>query len=86
MFYCTKMFRGVFVFGGIAASHMTATHAKPEMDPDIPHLQAFFAAARVGTDILNLIGMCTGAHQLFVTEILPITSENKSRSILRWIE
>jgi len=49
-----KMFRCVFVLRRIAATDVTTDHAKPEMNPDISHLQAFFAATRVRFDIFYL--------------------------------
>jgi len=61
---------------------VAAAHAQSQVYPDIAHFQAFFAASRVGMNIVDLIDMRTGFHLLFVTEIQAITSENTGR----WIE
>jgi hypothetical protein len=50
-----KMFCGVFVLGGIAATHMPAAQAQAKMHPTIAHLQALFAALGLGLHALDLI-------------------------------
>ncbi len=62
MFSGMKVFCGVFVFGGIATPDVATDHAKPEMNPGVTHLEAFFAAARMGFDVSDLTGMRAGWH------------------------
>jgi hypothetical protein len=38
-----KMLRSVFIFGIVAASHVPANHAQPQMHPAIAQLYALFA-------------------------------------------
>jgi hypothetical protein len=52
-----KVLGGVFVLGRIAAADVAATQAQAKMDPSIAHLQALFAAVRVGLYVFNLIEM-----------------------------
>lgn len=53
-----EMFRGVLVFGLIAASDMAADHAETKMHPGIPHFQAFLAAVwGAGFNVFYLIEM-----------------------------
>jgi len=51
------MLRGVLVFGRIAASDMAALAAKPQVNPTIAHLQAFFATCALWPDIPDVTGM-----------------------------
>jgi len=57
MFCGVKMFRCVLVFGRIAASDMAALAAKPQVNPTIAHLQAFFATCALWPDIPDVTGM-----------------------------
>ena len=50
-----EMGGGVLVFGAVAASNMTAGFAESEVDPAIPHFQAFLTAVCRGFDLFNLI-------------------------------
>ena len=59
--------RRVFILRRVAAAHVTAGHAKPQVHPDVAQLETLFAAPCVGFDILNLIGVCAWIHGLFVT-------------------
>jgi hypothetical protein len=59
-----KMFGRVFVFRGIAAAHVTARQAQPQMDPRIARFQALFAAAGVGLHVVDLIQMMARLHGL----------------------
>lgn len=52
-----KVFGRVFVFRRVAAANVTTDHTKPQMHPDIAHLQAFFATPGMGLDVLDLAGM-----------------------------
>jgi len=42
---------GVFVFGVVAAAHMTALEADSQVNPGVAHLQAFLAAPRVAGEV-----------------------------------
>src|SRR5579862_541369 len=44
MFGLAEVFRGMFVLGGITATHVSADQALPQMDPGVAHFQALFAA------------------------------------------
>lgn len=52
-----KVFRGVLVFGGVAAPDMPAGQAHPQMDPPVLHLQTFLAASGARLDIADLVEM-----------------------------
>jgi hypothetical protein len=41
-----EMFRGVLVFGIIAATNVTARFAQSQMNPAVARFQTFFAAVR----------------------------------------
>jgi len=62
MFGLMKMFGRVLVFGGVAAAHVPADHAKAKVNPLVARLQALFAAVGVGPNILDLIEMGTVVH------------------------
>jgi hypothetical protein len=51
MFGLVEVFGGVFVFGGIAATDVSADEALPQMDPGIAHLKALLAAFAAGFDL-----------------------------------
>jgi hypothetical protein len=59
-----EMLRGVLVFGGIAAAHVSADQAQAQVYPCVAHFQAFFAAARVWLDVPNLIHVRACCHAL----------------------
>jgi hypothetical protein len=70
-----KVFRGVFIFRGIAAANVAAFHAKAKVDPGIAGFQAFFASLRgVWLDVVNVIEMGTGTHP----SILQLLIEDKT--------
>jgi hypothetical protein len=50
-----KMFRGVLVFRAIAAAHVAAAQAEPQMDPSVSHFEAFLAAITAGLHFVDLI-------------------------------
>jgi hypothetical protein len=52
-----KVFRGVLVFGGVAAPDVPAGQAHPQMDPPVLHLQTFLAAGGARLDIADLVEM-----------------------------
>jgi hypothetical protein len=54
-----KMFRGVFIFRGIAATDVAAAQTKTQMHPAVPHLQTLFAALGLWLHALNLIQVGT---------------------------
>jgi len=55
-----EVFGGVFVLGRIAAAHVAANQAFPQMDPGIAHLQAFLAALAAGFDLPDFSQVGTG--------------------------
>jgi hypothetical protein len=57
-----EMFGGVFVLRGIAAAHVPARQAQSQVNPVIPHFQAFLAAFRVRLHIVDLVHMSTFVH------------------------
>jgi hypothetical protein len=50
-----KMLGGMFVLRGIAAAHVSAFQAKPQVHPGVAHLQTFFAAIPAGSDFADLL-------------------------------
>jgi hypothetical protein len=50
-----EVFGGVFVLGGIAATHMAARHAHAKVNPRIADLHAIFTDVRVGRGDFDLI-------------------------------
>jgi hypothetical protein len=50
-----KMFGGVLVFRGIAATHVPAYHAHAQVNPGVADFDALFTDMRVGGRDLNLI-------------------------------
>jgi hypothetical protein len=57
-----EVFSRMFVLGGIAATHMATGHAQSQVDPNVAHLQAFFATPGMWPHILNLVGMFAVCH------------------------
>jgi hypothetical protein len=57
MLGCVEVFRGVLVLGGIAASHMPAGQAQPQMHPRVAHLDALLATSLIRVLELYLIQM-----------------------------
>jgi hypothetical protein len=54
MFGLAEMFRGMAIFRGVAAAYVATRLAQAQVDPSIAHLQAFFAALRIGGRVLYL--------------------------------
>jgi hypothetical protein len=77
-----KMLGGVFVLGGIAAAHVTATEAFSKVDPVIAHLQAFLAAIAAGSYFANFFDMRTSCLCLGHASPLGfmVTSDPKTHS------
>jgi hypothetical protein len=50
-----KMLRSVFVLRRIAAAHLPAHHAHPQVNPGVTHFHAFFTDVYVGGRDLDLI-------------------------------
>jgi hypothetical protein len=48
-----KMLRGMFIFGGIAATHVSANQAHAEMHPGVAHFQAFLASVSAWLHLAN---------------------------------
>jgi hypothetical protein len=57
-----KMFGSVLVLRRVAAPDVSAFKTETQMHPTIVHLQAFFTAARVRSDAVNVIEMCAFLH------------------------
>jgi hypothetical protein len=62
-----KMLRGVFIFRGIAASHVPADHAQPQMYPAIAQLHAFFTNVNVCLPHFDLIHVRASRFRHFRT-------------------
>jgi len=60
-----KVFAGMFVLRGIAASHVPAYKAHSQMYPAVSHLHALFANVRTGRCDFDLIGMCASCCHSF---------------------
>src|SRR3982751_4124822 len=54
-----EVLRRMAVLRRVAAAHVAAGQAEPEMDPGVAHLQALLAAAGVRFDVVDLIQMGT---------------------------
>ena len=50
-----KVLRRMFVFGRIAAAHVSARKTQPQVDPGVANLQAVFTAVSARRDFANLI-------------------------------
>ena len=70
MFRPMEVFGGVLVLGRIAATHMAANEAKPEMDPLISGFEALLAAAGVRLHIPNLVQVLTLFHVFAFPDLL----------------
>jgi hypothetical protein len=55
-----KMLRGVPIFRTVAASHVAAYEAHPQMDPRIAKLYAFFATLGAGLDLTDFFDVRAG--------------------------
>jgi hypothetical protein len=64
-----EMLRRVFVLGRIAATHMAADHAHPQVNPGVVHFQTLFTAVCTRRHIFDLVDMVAGhnsaSHGLF---------------------
>jgi hypothetical protein len=52
-----KMFGGMFVLGGVAATDVAAGHTHPQVNPGVADLYAIFADMLVGRRDFDLIQM-----------------------------
>jgi hypothetical protein len=52
-----KMLGGVLVLRGIAAAHVAADLAKPQVHPSVAHFDALLADMNLGFEVANLIGV-----------------------------
>jgi len=59
MFAGVKMFSGVFIFGRIATTYVSALSAQPQVNPGIAHFQALFAAIGMRLHFLDVAGVRT---------------------------
>jgi hypothetical protein len=50
-----EMLRRMLVLGGIAATHVAADSAQPQVDPGIAHFQALLAALSFRFDVSYLV-------------------------------
>src|SRR5579884_2525738 len=57
-----EMLGRVLVFGRIAAAHMTADHAQPQVDPGVADFQALLAPAGMRVHIADLIHVRAAFH------------------------
>src|SRR5579872_234932 len=68
-----KMFRCVFVLGGVAAAYMPSDQAQTQVDPCIAHLDAFLADMLVRVGNLDLVGVlalfCHKASQVMSRQV-----------------
>jgi hypothetical protein len=55
MFTGVKMLRGMFVLRRIAAAHVAAGYAQPQVDPGVTKFYALFADADIGVGDFDLI-------------------------------
>jgi hypothetical protein len=55
VFRPVKMLRRVLVLRRIAAAHMPAREAQPQVNPGVAHLEAFLAAFPAGRDFANFL-------------------------------
>jgi hypothetical protein len=54
------VFGGVLVFRAIAAAHVPTNFTDPQVNPGIPHLQAFFTALSAGNYFPDLVEVRAG--------------------------
>lgn len=57
-----KMLRRVLIFRRVAAAHVSAFQAKPQMHPRVAHLHALFANVLIGIRQLDLTEMFARRH------------------------
>lgn len=79
------VFGGVLVFGGIAATYMTADHAEPQVHPLIAHLEAFLTAAFVSVLVDNLVDVpaFVGHVSSYSQITIALRTEREPRSLRR---
>jgi hypothetical protein len=53
----SKVFGSVFVFRGVAATHVPAGKTKPQVDPGVAQFHTLFAFVFIGGPDLDLIGV-----------------------------
>src|ERR1700730_2966669 len=84
-----EMFGGVTVGRAVAAAHVPAGAAQPQVHPARSCLEAFLAAARAGRHVANLVGVETcGHHALPVGTIsagrVPASAKNACSAATAW--
>ena len=57
-----EMLGGVFVFRGVTAAYVPALQTQAQVDPSIPHFQAFLASASVRRHLVKVIHVGTGLY------------------------
>jgi hypothetical protein len=68
------MFRGVFIFRLIAAADMSACKTQTQVNPGIAQFETFFAAARFGFYIVDLVEVSTNSHLLLHSGEMALSS------------
>jgi hypothetical protein len=53
-----KMFGGVFVFGGIAATDVAAGETQPQVNPRVSHFETFFTALCLRFSRMDVVDVC----------------------------
>jgi hypothetical protein len=61
-----KVLSGVLIDRCIAAAHVAAGEAEPEMDPYVAHFEALLAASRAGPYVPNPSEMRTLSHEILL--------------------
>jgi hypothetical protein len=75
-----EMFRGVFVLRRIAASHIPADHAHPQVNPDVAEFHALFTHVGIGSPELDLIQVLAFLSHLIPLVILSGGCASRKRS------
>ena len=59
-----EVFGGMLILGRVAAAHLAANQAQPQMNPGVADLQALLASAFVGVFDFDLIEMFAGSSHV----------------------
>jgi hypothetical protein len=70
MLHSVKMLGSMLILRRIAATHLPANHAQPQMHPSIANLQAFLATLGMRLHILNLIHVRTLPRHILASKKL----------------
>jgi hypothetical protein len=70
-----KVFGGVFILRGIAATNVAANEAHAQVNPSIAELNAFLAHMNVGFSYLNFVEVSASfCHQFLLSSIKPASN------------